>query len=51
MFLLCRIGCRLVTFEPVAGAFEVEHVGVVHDSVDHRGRDGGVAEDLAPPPE
>ena len=40
-----------MTFEPVAGAFEVEHVGVVHDPVDHRGRDGGVAEDLAPPPE
>ena len=37
-----------MAFEPIAGAFEAENVGVVHDSVDHRGGDGLVAEDLAP---
>ena len=47
-FLLCRIGGGLVVFEPVAGAFEVDDIGVVHDPVDHRGGDRGVAEDLAP---
>jgi hypothetical protein len=40
-----------VAFEPIAGAFEAENVGVVHDSVDHGGGDGLVTEDLAPPPE
>ena len=34
--------------EPVAGAFEVEYVGVVDDAIDHRGCDGLVAEDAAP---
>ena len=34
--------------EPIAGAFEAENVGVVHDPVDHRGGDGLVAEHLAP---
>jgi len=33
------------------GACEAEDVGVVRDAVDHRGRDGGVAENLAPEPE
>lgn len=40
-----------MAFEPIAGAFEAENVGVVHDPVDHRGGDGLVAEDLAPAPE
>jgi len=40
-----------VAFESVTGACEAEDVGVVHDAVDHRGRDGGVAENLAPEPE
>jgi hypothetical protein len=31
-----------VVFEPVAGAFEVDDVGVVDDAVDHRGGDGEV---------
>jgi len=48
VFLLCRISGGLVALEPVAGAFQAEDVGVVDDSVDHRGGDGGVAEDLAP---
>ena len=34
--------------EPVAVAFEADHVGVVDDAVDHRGGDGEVAEDVAP---
>ena len=38
----------MVVFEPVTGAFEVDDIGVVHDPVDHRGGDRGVAEDLAP---
>jgi hypothetical protein len=46
--LLCRISGGLVAFEPIADAFEAENVGVVHDSVDHGGGDGLVAEDLAP---
>ena len=50
-FLLCRIGGGLVAFEPIAGAFEAEDVCMVHDTVDHRGGDGLVAEDLAPAPE
>jgi hypothetical protein len=37
-----------VLLEPVAVAFEADHVGVVDDAVDHRGRDGGVAEHVAP---
>jgi len=41
----------LVAFESVTGACEAEDVSVVHDAVDHRGRDGGVAENLAPEPE
>ena len=49
MFILCRIGGGLVAFQPIAGAFEAENVGVVHDPVDHRRRDGLVAEYLAPP--
>jgi len=40
-----------VAFQPIAGAFETENVGVVHDTVDHRGGDSLVAEDLAPAPE
>ena len=47
-FLLCRIGRVLVAFEPVAGAFQSENLGVVHDP---RGGDSGVAENLAPEPE
>ncbi len=35
--------------EPVARAFEGEDVAVVHDPVDHRGGDGLVPEDAAPP--
>ena len=35
-----------MAFEPVTGACEAQDVGVVHDAVDHRGRDGGVAENL-----
>jgi len=38
----------LVLFEPVAGAFEADHLGMVNDAVDHRGGDGEVAEDIAP---
>src|SRR5665213_3884630 len=40
-----------MAFEPIAGAFEAEDVGMMHDPVDHRGRDGLVAEYLTPPPE
>ena len=40
-----------MAFEPIAGTFEAENVGVMHDPVDHRGRDGLVTEHLAPPPE
>jgi hypothetical protein len=39
--LLCRVGDGFVSFE-------ADDVGVVHDPVDHRGGDGGVAEYLAP---
>ena len=34
--------------EPVAGALEVDHVGVMDDAVDHRGGGGEVALHLAP---
>jgi len=34
--------------EPVAVALEGEHVGVVDDSIDHRGRDNVVAEHVTP---
>ena len=34
--------------DPVTGAFECDDVGVMHDTVDHRRSDGGLAEDLAP---
>jgi len=37
-----------VASDVVAGAFEAEYVGVIHDPIDHRGRDNGVAEDPAP---
>jgi len=37
----------LVLFESVAGAFEVDDVGVVDDAVDHCGGDGEVAENVA----
>ena len=47
-FLLSRISGGLVALEPIAGAFEAENVGVMHDPVDHRGCDGLIAEDLAP---
>ena len=40
-----------MAFESVTGACEAEDVGVVHDAVDHRGRDGGVAENFTPEPE
>ena len=40
-----------MAFEPVTGACEAQDVGVVHDAVDHRGRDGGVAENHTPEPE
>jgi len=40
-----------LAFESVTGACEAEDVGVVHDAVDHRGRDGGVTENLTPEPE
>jgi len=45
-FIVSRISGGLVAFEPVTGACEAQDVGVVHDAVDHRGRDGGVAENL-----
>ena len=51
MFLLCRTGRGLAAFEPVAGAFETDDVGVVNDPVDHCGGDGRVAEDFTPEPE
>ena len=35
-------------FEAVAGAFEGQHLGVVDDAVDHRGRNDLVTEDVAP---
>ena len=35
-------------FGAVAGAFSGDDVGVVHDPVDHRGGDGGLAEYLSP---
>ena len=35
-------------FEAVAGAFEGQHLGVVDDAVDHRGRHDLVTEDVAP---
>ena len=35
-----------MVFESVAGAFEVDDVGVVDDPVDHRGGDREVAEDV-----
>ena len=38
----------MVALEPIAGAFEVDDVGVVDDAVDHRGGDGEVAEDVSP---
>jgi hypothetical protein len=37
-----------VSAEPVAGAFQGEHVGVVDDPVDHRGGYGLVAEHSSP---
>jgi hypothetical protein len=55
VFLVCRVlgsdagqGVDAAVAEPVAGAFEGEHVGVVDDAVDHCGGDGLVAEDGAP---
>jgi len=39
----------LVAFQPIAGSFEAENVGVVHDSVNYRRGDGLVAEYLALP--
>ena len=48
MDLVCRSCLGAVAFEPVAGAFEGDDVGVVDDAVDHRGGDGEVAEDIAP---
>jgi hypothetical protein len=51
VFLLCRTGRGRVASEPVTGAFETVDAGVVNDSVDHRGGDGRVTEDVAPEPE
>ena len=39
---------EVAVFEAVAVAFEGEDLGVVDESVDHRGGDDVVAEDLAP---
>jgi hypothetical protein len=58
VWLLCRVvgsgGGQCVdsaVFESVAGSFEGEYLGVVHDAVDHRCGDDLVAEDVAPPGE
>ena len=37
-----------MVLEPLAGALEVDHVGVMDDAVDHRGGGGDVALHLAP---
>jgi len=37
-----------VVAQAVAVAVEVEHDGAVEEPVEHRGGDGGVAEDVAP---
>ena len=54
-WLLCRVVCSgggqgvdSGVFEAVAGSFEGQDFGVVHDAVDHRGGDDLVAEDIAP---
>jgi hypothetical protein len=39
---------EVAVLEPVAVAFEGDDFGVVDESVDHRGGDDVVAEDLAP---
>ena len=38
----------VVVAEAVGVALEVEHDGAVQEPVEHRGGDGGVAQDLAP---
>ena len=42
------VGAGVVVAGSVAVAVEVEHDGAVEEPVEHRGGDGGVAEDLAP---
>ena len=51
MVLFWHSGWGLVVSEPVACAFEVEDVGLVDDSIDHRRGHNLVGEDLAPPGE
>ena len=43
-----RGGSEVAVFEAVAVAFEAEDLGVVDETVDHRGGGHVVAEDLAP---
>ena len=43
-----RDAAEVAVFEAVAVAFEAEHLGVVHEPVDHRGGGYLIAEDFAP---
>jgi len=42
------VGGGVVVAEPVGLAVEIDDHRAVQQSIEHRGRDGGVAQDLAP---